>query len=532
MSTESETSTREDTCKPSAARIAEIVMRWRGHPDIIARCAGYDVGLESWEAFKLEAFGGGLTWEVPSRDERWFRATHPAFEVGFTDFNEDERAIIRRAHKSPTVDSHDPERARWIVVEDTAETTPPDLPKVFDANGNDLNPAYAVAARAWAAAYRTRLPEGLRHFGMIVLPRPGESPIVGIWIGVEQSADLLRNWIQRIGGGHDDDPGRFRVRGRCDGDECDLVDLEPVHLATDVHTLAARPSAEAANARLLRTGIGELDAQLRLGGLPDGSLVIVQGGPKACKTTTELQLACSARQHGAEVLFIAGDESPIEIQARLWQRQGLAPDEAHARASHGLHADEGLIVADPRQYGLGKLLDAATAWPAIRMIVAESLQTLAPGGQHEIDALLVRLRATGKTVVAASEVVGGGKLGRRAKGSTSIGYQASLTLDVDRKGDAVRLRPMHSRLGTEEPIYLVLDAERQTLRGREELEALDDLEPVKAAIVAAIAERGPLSGAGVERWVRGASKVVRDALAALVAGGVLVKVGTKYEVAK
>src|SRR5205814_1871290 len=77
----------------------------------------------------------------------------------------------------------------------------------------------------------------------------------------------------------------------------------PSARATLASMRARVATAAEATAGVMRTKIADLDSQMRLGGIPEGALLIVQGPPKACKTTVEIELACAAREQGYHVAF-------------------------------------------------------------------------------------------------------------------------------------------------------------------------------------------------------------------------------------
>ena len=120
--------------------------------------------------------------------------------------------------------------------------------------------------------------------------------------------------------------------GRCG--ECQAWGtLEEVG-AVRLHQVAAGPvsaparpigeiDVEAARAR--STGVGELDRVLG-GGLVPGAVVLLAGEPGVGKSTLLLEVAAThARQHGARVLYVTGEESAAQVRLRA-ERIGALDD--------------------------------------------------------------------------------------------------------------------------------------------------------------------------------------------------------------
>jgi hypothetical protein len=417
------------------------------------------------------------------------------------------------------------------LYESDADTTRPYF--MLRDNGERCPPSLDDA-KAWAEGWRSRLPPSLRDVGMVSVLQPGACVEALVWCREPISGRAVSELLRGLNGSRsedDDHPPRFVALPEWTPFGTPVL-LEPRTRAPKAATLASMrarvTTAAEPTAGVIRTKIAGLDSQLRLGGIPEGALLIVQGPPKACKTTVEIEIACAAREQGYHVAFIAGDESPTEIVTRLWQRAGLAPIEARQRALRGDLPDEGFLVIDPREYPLESILESVRAEPLPTVLVVESIQKLARGGQHEIDALLGMLRATGKTTIAASETVGTGET-RRSKGSTGIGYEAHLTLDVTRRKDEVTIRPMLSRLGSEEPVHLRLDALRQTLTAKGTVEPQDETETgARGAVLAALSEQ-PRSKTWLRNHIQGwRSERILEAVEALELDGEIEKRGTKY----
>lgn len=159
---------------------------------------------------------------------------------------------------------------------------------------------------------------------------------------------------------------------------------------------ALKDVSQAAEARSSTT-IGELDRVLG-GGLVDGSVVLVGGDPGIGKSTLLLQaLAQMAAQRPA--LYVTGEESLAQVAGRA-QRLGLPIDTLQALAETCVEK----ILAQ-----------AASAKPAPRLLVADSVQTLwselltaAPGSVSQVResaAKLVRFaKETGTSVFLVGHV--------------------------------------------------------------------------------------------------------------------------------
>lgn len=518
------------------ARAAETIMRWRALPEVVAYCDYKAPTATTWEAFREDALNGGLTWAVQNRQARWhFAAWHPEHVLGPSAdaFAEDDLAIIRQAHSDEGA-MIDPTESLWLVVEDTQATSPADLPAAFDDAKGERNPAYTAAATAWATDYRARLPEDLRHLGMVVLPEPGERPIIGLWLGVARPAEVLRKWIGRVGGGTDETPGRFQVRGSVDARVADFVAVEPVRaprVTLDNLRTPLQPSGG-----VTPTGIAPLDALIRLGGTAHGGLNVFVAQDKNCKTLTMLQVAEHRTNHGRRGVWIARDENAASIQKRRWQYRGDTEADAEARVARGDIVNDALVVTSAElDEVLSMVTDLARSGPVD--VYLDSLNGDATS-QHEIDELVRRLKATGADVFVTAEGTASRAGPMRVKGSTGVAFKADLTVALryvkgDGGSETLTMRVARSRIANDgEVVVKVNTAGQRFAVASLEAQGTEGAADVRAAIVAAVKAHGPLSARGIERWVRGASAAIRSARDALVADGVLIRKGGKYGAAK
>ena len=88
------------------------------------------------------------------------------------------------------------------------------------------------------------------------------------------------------------------------------------------HSFSARPlsSINADDEHRFVTGISELDRVLG-GGIVKGSVVLLSGDPGIGKSTILLQV-CGALQNELDILYVSGEESPVQIKLRA-KRIGL-----------------------------------------------------------------------------------------------------------------------------------------------------------------------------------------------------------------
>jgi DNA repair protein RadA/Sms len=148
------------------------------------------------------------------------------------------------------------------------------------------------------------------------------------------------------------------------------------------------------------TGLGEFDFVLG-GGLVPGSVVLVGGEPGIGKSTLLLQVAAALQAAGRPVLYVSGEESPLQVKLRA------------ARLADG--ADDVELLGETSL----EVIAATARERSPSLLVVDSIQTVytealegAPGnvGQvRECAAQLMRLaKETGTAVVLVGHVTKGG----------------------------------------------------------------------------------------------------------------------------
>ncbi|HUX42891.1 MAG TPA: DNA repair protein RadA [Rectinemataceae bacterium] len=115
-------------------------------------------------------------------------------------------------------------------------------------------------------------------------------------------------------------------------------------------------AVEAGRTARFATGLGELDRVLG-GGLMRGSAVLLGGEPGIGKSTLLLQI-CATSEVGGTILYISGEESPVQLRLRA-ERLGAMNPKIEVLATGDLAA-------------IRRVLDAAKP----SLVVVDSLQTL------------------------------------------------------------------------------------------------------------------------------------------------------------
>jgi DNA repair protein RadA/Sms len=196
-----------------------------------------------------------------------------------------------------------------------------------------------------------------------------------------------------------------RWGGRCDG--CgewntlgEEVSSSPTKVAPRRVALTPRlRDVVGSESERWQTGIAEFDFVLG-GGVVPGSMVLVGGEPGIGKSTLLLQVAGRVRAAGHEVLYVSGEESPLQVKLRA-DRLGDAGDVA-------LLSETNLetVLATAGAIGGG-------------MVVIDSIQTVftadlegAPGNVGQVRECAARLmrfaKETGTAVLVVGHVTKGG----------------------------------------------------------------------------------------------------------------------------
>lgn len=154
----------------------------------------------------------------------------------------------------------------------------------------------------------------------------------------------------------------------------------------------ANVGAEVADRR--STGVGELD-QVLGGGLVEGSLVLLGGEPGIGKSTLLLQVADAMSGHGAEVLYVCGEESPQQVGLRA-RRLGAASEHVSLLPELDISAVESAVIARRP-----------------KVLVLDSIQTAfdpdlagAPGSVGQVRACTARLTRVAKDFGVTTLIVG------------------------------------------------------------------------------------------------------------------------------
>jgi len=153
-----------------------------------------------------------------------------------------------------------------------------------------------------------------------------------------------------------------------------------------------------------RTGLDEFDFVLG-GGLVPGSMVLVGGEPGIGKSTLLLQVAGRLREAGRPVLYVSGEESPLQVKLRA-DRLGDASGDVALLSETNL---ETVLATAAGPDGV----------PADGVMIVDSIQTVftgdldgAPGNVGQVRECAARLmrfaKETGTAVVVVGHVTKGG----------------------------------------------------------------------------------------------------------------------------
>ncbi len=181
------------------------------------------------------------------------------------------------------------------------------------------------------------------------------------------------------------------------------------------------------------SGDSEVDRVLG-GGVVSGSAVLLTGEPGIGKSTLLLQLAAAAAERGDDVLYVAGEESPLQVRLR----------------------------ADRLGVGAGLKLTRQTFAPAIaaylgerrpRLAIVDSIQTLTleegavPGSLTQVRDSTALLVAAAKTAGSALVLIGHVTKQGTVAGPKVVEHMVDATLTLESAGDMRVLRSAKNRFG-------------------------------------------------------------------------------------
>jgi len=436
----------------------------------------------------------------------------------------------RNGGKSPI--KHPPtftDRPRyWAIVTDRRTTVPPGL---SDA-----------AREKWSEKWRDSVPE-LRGSELCVYAEGGEHVTFVVWWDAPRSSSDVKAWCDRISGDVDDEKEpRFQAREQWRLPE-ESVYLPGENARATALTLRERARANALPTTvLLDTGIASLNAQLRGGGIPLGTRVLIAGRTGQCKTTLALHLAEAASDQGWFVLWLAYDERAALITSRRLQRRGLSPEAARLLPQAELEKLEQLpfVVLDPDKPYEDLVREAfEEAGERPLLIVIDSIQKSETRagrdkGERErltaaVDTIVEYQARYPAIVVATSELARGSE---ELKGSGALDYGGELTLKVQRTEALLNVAIAKSRIGGEQPFKLALGAAAQRLSDADVAKAQQAVAAVHDGVweqvKAALGKHGPKSRSGLKPWVTTKDVTLVDVLRSRVAAGELVREGRQY----
>jgi len=213
----------------------------------------------------------------------------------------------------------------------------------------------------------------------------------------------------------------------------------------------------------LDSGMEELDRVLG-GGIMRGSVILVGGEPGIGKSTLMLQLASSLRTPG-RVLYVSGEESPVQIRLRA-ERLGLLGSGAK-RGESGSAGIEILATSD-----LGAIERAVERLKPV-LLVVDSIQTVhqaelpSPAGTvNQIKACATRLGEWTKRAGSALFLVGHVTKEGMIAGPKVVEHMVDTVLYFDEAASDVRfLRATKNRFGSTDEIAIF----RKTETGLEQV---------------------------------------------------------------
>ncbi|HZW27405.1 MAG TPA: DNA repair protein RadA [Trueperaceae bacterium] len=209
---------------------------------------------------------------------------------------------------------------------------------------------------------------------------------------------------------------------------------------------AARPAARARAAESVEllgvdgaapsrfpSGDDEVDRVLG-GGIVSGSAVLLTGEPGIGKSTLLLQLAAAAAARGDDVLYVAGEESPLQVRLRA-DRLGVG---------------EGLKLT---RQTFAPAVAAYLAERAPRLAIVDSIQTLTyeegavPGSVTQVRDATALLVASAKEAGTALVLIGHVTKQGTVAGPKVVEHMVDATLTLESAGDMRVLRSAKNRFG-------------------------------------------------------------------------------------
>jgi DNA repair protein RadA/Sms len=192
----------------------------------------------------------------------------------------------------------------------------------------------------------------------------------------------------------------------------------------------------------IKTGMPEFDFVLG-GGIVPGSLVLVGGEPGIGKSTLLLQAAAMLQRNGASVLYVSGEESPLQVKLRA---ERLTEDAKDVRIFGETMLERILAAAEHDRPGI---------------LVIDSIQTVAtdgvegaPGNVGQVRECAARLmryaKATGIAVLIVGHVTKDGGIA----GPKTLEHMVDTVLyfEGEGRGDQRVLRATKNRFGSVDEI--------------------------------------------------------------------------------
>jgi hypothetical protein len=388
-------------------------------------------------------------------------------------------------------------------------------------------------ARRWRDAHHN-----FRGQEVAVFLPPGESLQFVMWSDEPLGRDAVQSYLDALSG-HVEEPRYTSVAYPWRPWRCESVYLPAAFEAST--SFRERGAATGGSALvLLDTGIAALNKQFRVSGLPLGARVVIGGLTGQGKTTLGVHLAEAACAKDWFVVWVAYDEARDEIQARRLQRRGFAPEVAQTLPPAAMaELDKLDFFVVPAGTPFEELARDAHAEANGRPVffVVDSIQKLetrvgeGKGERERITAAVDTIQASQakypSTVVMTAEIARGSGA---TKGSGAIDYGATLALRVKRNGAKLLVSIPKNRHGTEQPFELQLDMARQSVSEQPPKlpQPSSSDTPAAASIRTKLldeAKREPRSRRALEEAVTGKAVTKREAIAALIESGELVRDG-------